>query len=116
MFHTQGKEIRKRTSGFENRSACVGARHWHGYAICGRAEQLLENRFSVLILYLEVFTMPERQGGDDSGLNFQTRKANGRKIQTNFDIVIFIEPAANRLRLGNVAIRGNEKLPRYCGL
>ena len=60
--------------------------------------------------------MPKRQGRDDFGLNFQTRKLHSRKIQTNFNIVIFIELAANRLRPSNLAIWRNEKLPRYRGL
>ena len=60
--------------------------------------------------------MPERQRRDDSGLNFQTRKADSRKIQSDFDIVIFVELAANRFRLGVLAIRRNEKLLRYSRL
>ena len=35
--------------------------------------------------------MPKRQGRDDFGLNLQTRKADNVEIQTNFDVVIFIE-------------------------
>ena len=60
--------------------------------------------------------MPKRQGRDDFGLNLQTRKADSVEIQTNFYVVIFIETAANRLSLGDFAIRCDEKLPRYSRL
>jgi hypothetical protein len=37
MFHTQTKEIRKRTGGFEHRYTRMGIWHFHGRAICGGA-------------------------------------------------------------------------------
>ena len=60
--------------------------------------------------------MPKRQGRDDFGLNLQTRKADSVEIQTNFYVVILIEMAANRLSVGDFAIRCDEKLPRYSRL
>ena len=60
--------------------------------------------------------MTKRQGCDEFGLNFQTGKGGGPEIQTDFYVVILIELAANRLSLGDFAIRRDEKLPRYSRL
>src|SRR6476646_7168190 len=57
--------------------------------------------------------MPKRQGSDDFGLSLQTRKANSVEIQKDFYVVILIETAANRLSLGDFAIRRDDDLPRY---
>ena len=57
--------------------------------------------------------MPKRQGRDDFGLNFQTRKANSVEIQKDFYVVILIETAVNRLILDDFAIRCDDDLPRY---
>jgi len=57
--------------------------------------------------------MPKRQGRDDFGLNLKTRKANGVEVQTDFDVLILIELAPNRLGVGEFVIRCDEKLPLY---
>ena len=49
--------------------------------------------------------MSKRQGRDEFGLNFQTGKDGAAKVQMNFNIVIFIETAADGLGPGNFAIR-----------
>src|SRR5262245_43779623 len=56
--------------------------------------------------------MPEWEGRDDFGLNFQIGKDDGPEIQTDLDIVTFVELAANRLSPGNLAIHYDAKLPR----
>jgi len=57
--------------------------------------------------------MTKRQGCDEFGLNFQIGKDDSVEIQTNFDVVIFIELASNRLSVGDFTVRCDEKLPRY---
>ncbi len=60
--------------------------------------------------------MPERQGRDELGFNFQIGKGDSFEIQKNFYVVIPIESAVNRAVFGDFAIRRDEKLPRYSGL
>jgi hypothetical protein len=57
--------------------------------------------------------MSQRQGADDFGLNFQTGKDGAAKIQMNFNIVIFIETAADGCRFRQFAIRRNDQLRGY---
>jgi hypothetical protein len=64
-------------------------------------------------LYLEILAVPERQGRDESGLNFHTGKDPSAEIQTNFNVVILFETAVNRFVFGDFAVSRDENLPRY---
>src|SRR4029450_1831417 len=57
--------------------------------------------------------MPKRQGRDEFGLNFQAGKDDSIEIQTNFNVVILIEPTANGFGFSDFAVSRDENLPRH---
>ena len=57
--------------------------------------------------------MPERQGRDEFGLNFQAGEDESVEIQTNFYVVILVEATANGFVFGDFAVSRDDDLPRY---
>ena len=59
--------------------------------------------------------MAKRQRSNEFGLNLQHGKNGGAEIETKFDVIIFVEPAVNRLGRGRFAagrdneLRGNHR-------